>query len=187
MINLLSPEERKEIRSEYRRRVLSVCLPMSAGVLFVAILSVLPSCFLAMVANEKILKESLSAEVVSKKTQEAEMNLKVRDANGKIALLKRPMSGTDPRDIFGQILKARAPEIVFTGFTYEKRSAPTNAKNKAPVTSVVLQGLSENRDAIQSFAGDLKKNKNFISVDLPISSLVSEADFPYSINIMIKE
>lgn len=188
MINLLPIEEKDKNRSDYHRRVLSVCLPLSAGVLFVAIVSLSPAYFFSVRSYEKILKESQSAEVVSKKTQEAEMRSTVRKANEKILLLKKPTAKSGAWDIWNEILKKRVPGVSITGFSYDSETiSSAGQRSKELVTGASIQGVSESREKILAFVNNLKNNANFKSVDLPISSLVSGTDFYYSINIVLNE
>ncbi|MCK9351660.1 MAG: PilN domain-containing protein [Candidatus Paceibacterota bacterium] len=184
MINLLPFEEKKKIRTDYYWRVVSVCLPLSAGVLSVAIVSLFPSYYFAQVSNKNTLKESQSAEAVSKKTQADEMKQAVLDANKKISLLKEPIAKNNAGAIFDEILKARPEGVSIAGYDY--RTIAAGRKKTDPTTTIVLQGVSEGREVIQTFVRLLRKNNNFESVDLPISSLISESNFPYSINIVVK-
>jgi hypothetical protein len=187
MINLLSLEEKKEIRKDYHRRVHSVCLPLSAFVFFIAVLTLLPSYFMSLRAYEKILKESKSEEVVNKQSQEAEMRSLVTDANKKILLLKKVESKNGAWDIFNKILSMRPDGVTITGFSYEYRIPTANAKAQETVKAISIQGVSKSRETIQTFTNTVKKDRNFKSVDLPISSLISDSDFSYNINIVANE
>jgi hypothetical protein len=186
MINLLSIEEKKKIRSEYRFRVFSVCLPISAGMLFIAIISLFPAYFFAQTSNADILKESQSAEAVSKKIQATEMKNAISEVNKKILLLTQPAIKNGAWDIFNEILQVRLPGITITGYEYRKAVSGVK-KGDSSVTSVILSGVSEGRGVAQTFSEKLRQNENFVSVDLPLSSLVSDANFPYSIKIVVKE
>lgn len=186
MINLLPLEEKKKIRLNYRLRVVSVCLPISAGILFIATASLLPAYFFAQASNANILKESQSAEAVSKKIQAAEMKKLVLEANKKISLLTEPAIKSGAWDIFNEILTVRLSGITITNYEYRKAIAGVK-KGEGAVTGVVLQGMSDRRETVQVFSENLRQNKNFVSVDLPISSLVSDVNFPYTIKIVVKE
>jgi hypothetical protein len=186
MINLLSLDEKKKIRSDYHLRVFSVCLPIFAVILFVATISLIPAYFFAQSSNANILKESQSAEAVSKKIQTAEMKKLVLEANKKILSLVESPTKSGAWDIFNEILTARLPGITITNYEYRK-AIPGVKKGDGAVTSIILQGVAKRREIVQDFSESLRQNKNFVSVDLPISSLVSEANFSYNIKIVVKE
>ena len=185
MINLLSAEEKKKIRSDYRFRVLSACLPLFAGVLLFAFLTLLPSFFFAQISNVNMLKESQSAEVVNKKTQETEMKNIVLATNKKISLLNKSLFKNTPAVVFDEILKRLPEGVTVVDYEYQKNSV--TQKIKTITANIVISGVAQKREIILAFVDSLRQNKNFTSVDLPVASLVNESNFSYSINIVAKD
>jgi len=190
MINLLPMEEKKKLRDGYRMLVLAVSLPMLSSVLVVALLTLFPSFVLTLSNYEKILNDSKSSEAVTKQAQEQEMKDTVKSVNLKLAILRSASSEIKASAFFEQILRNRSEGVFITALSYEKSPGGTllSKRNTTPSGPVIaLSGYAEKRDDLLSFVSNLKKIKGFSSVDLPISSLVSESDLPYSLNIAVSK
>ncbi len=187
MINLLPENEKQKIRKEYHLLVLSVWLPVIFIILGIAIFSFLPSFFLSGQQYGKIFAESQTKEIMTKQSQALEMKRNVNDANMKIALLLKNSTSTESvRSLFDEIVENRPAGVYITGFSFDRNAGvrPPKGKKTAP-PSIVLQGRADDRAALLSFVDILNKKKEFSSVDLPLSNLISGTNLPYTLNITV--
>lgn len=187
MINLLPTSEKKAIRKEYYLRVLTMCLAMLAFVCIAAIISFLPTYLFILSRHGAFLAESRSDETQSRISRVKEMETIVRDTNKKIDLLKNGALSLRVGDIFLNILASKVPGVVITGLSYDSGGVASKKGKDQTVSSpsVGIQGKSSDRTALLAFKDTLAREKEFGSVDLPISSLIKDTDLSFSINITI--
>ena len=182
MINLLSADEKQKLRERYHFLVLSVCLPALSVILLAAILSFLPTFFLADSNYRSILTESQSKAAVSKQSEEQGMKKVVSDANAKIDLLKMTDDARNAEYFFQEILKSRPSGVYITNFSYDGNLKTSDSKYG---TGIIVQGNADNRTGLLAFVDALKSKKDFSTVDLPISSLITDTNLSYSLNIAV--
>ncbi len=118
MINLILLEEKKKLRLDYYARVISVFLPLLSFGLIIIIISFLPTYFFTMDAYQKIVKESQSAEALSKKTQQADMLNTVEETNQQLSLLMKPRPSKSSLDFFNEIVNVRRTGMAITNYSY---------------------------------------------------------------------
>lgn len=189
MFNLLSIEEKQKFRAEYRKLVLSVFLPMLAFVLFIAVVTLVPSVILSYTHYSAMLSESKSDEVLVKKTQELEMKNAVTDANSKILMLRGTEKARSVSLYFDRILADLPKGVHITGLLYDK-NIPSNRRNPVAEKStglITVSGHAHKRADLLAFKSELEKEKSFSKIDLPVASLVSESDLTYNITITVAE
>ncbi|MCX6736376.1 MAG: PilN domain-containing protein [Candidatus Parcubacteria bacterium] len=187
MINLLPENEKQRIRKEYHLLVLSVWLPVIFIILIVAISSFLPSFFLSRLQYQKVLAESQTKEVITKQSQVLEMKRNAKEANTKIALLLKNSTSTESvLSLFREIVESRPGGVYITNFSFDRNAGirpPKGKKTASP--SILVQGRADNRAELLSFVDALNKKKDFSSVDLPLSNLISSTNLSYTLNIAV--
>ncbi|MCX6739103.1 MAG: PilN domain-containing protein [Candidatus Parcubacteria bacterium] len=187
MINLLPENEKQKIKKEYHLLVLSVWLPAIFIILTVAIFSFLPSFFLSRLQYQKIFAESQTKEVITKQSQVLEMKRSANDANMKISLLlKNSTSTQSAQPLLREIMESRPSGVYITSFSFDRNAGVRPPKDKKTVPpSIVIQGRADSRAGLLSFVDALNKKKEFSSVDLPLSNLISDTNLFYTLNITV--
>ena len=74
-------------------------------------------------------------------------------------------------------MAARVPAVYLSDFNYTLSPSGDTA-------SVKISGISSNREAILSFADNLRKTHGVTAVDVPITNFIKESNMPFSITIV---
>ncbi len=186
MINLLPTAEKYVIRKEYHLRVVTVCFAMFSFVLVVMVLSYLPTYLAVVSRHETFLAEMQNDKTQGRMSQMKEMEAVIQETNKKIDLLKIGASNPDVPGIFLKILESKTAGLTLTGFSYDFGGyVAQKGKEEAVPISISVQGRSSDRAALIAFKDALVQQKEFKTVDLPISSLVKETDLSFSIRILM--
>jgi hypothetical protein len=184
MIDLLPIPEKNAIRKEYHLRVFVVSLAMFSSVLAASVLSFLPTYLFTISRYGAFLSELQSDETQGRISQVKEMEMTVRETNKKIDLLKSGESASNVSSILLGILENKPRGVTITALSYNLgESIVKKGKESATPTAVGITGKSANRASLLAFKDALAQKKEFITVDLPISSLVKDTDLSFSITI----
>ena len=175
MMNLLPPEEQKELGRERLRRFLVVSGLAVSLVFFSGAILMLPA-YLALEFRRAGLERNLS---ISKKAPLAgevgAIEAGIRDLNFKLELWGE--SAPERRQVAGpvdRILKL-APAAVSVRSIFYEASSKTNPER------VTLKGKAGNRAALLGFADALEKSGIFKEVHSPVSNLLKEVDVDFSL------
>ncbi len=178
MANLLPTNTKKTIRKEYRFRFLIVSSVMLAALIGSALLLLLPGYTLSSLRGD-IASDQLAFEK-NKSTslkEEEENNRIILGVNSKLRLLSvQKDGGPSAYDTLNRIIEIKNSDIKISSFFFGK-----NADN----TSLSLSGVAATRSTLLDFINTLKAEKDFISVDLPISNFVEQRDIDFSIKIIV--
>lgn len=174
MINLLPQQEKKSAVRQYYVRVLVLTSLALAGALALGALLLSPT-FVLLRSEVKISAEYLE-------TSEVSLALIERSAQGRevATLLERQnilpqyaRAGVTT-DIFETVLRATVPGIRITDIGYVRREE---------VTEVSFSGTADARSALVAFTDALRQSAAFEDVALPISSLITGEEIPFSFSL----
>ncbi len=175
MQNLLPPSEKKKVIMEYRLR-LAVVPIFSISILMVANLALLAPSYLLAVSKSTFMLVELSKleEKEVNRIQERDVYAKIKEINKNIGLfLKAGNSNKSvPSELVIKIISIKNLGIKITGFSYDA----TLDRER-----IVLSGRADDRESLAKFLEDLKKDKTFTKVELPISSFVKSLNIEFSL------
>lgn len=175
MLNLLPTEEKKNVRSEYRRRLLSVGLMFSLAVFIITIVLLLPSL---VKINFNINQAGGSLEVLNSKAAlgdyQDSANI-VKQTKSEIDFLNKAISNqTQVADKIIRVLKNKPAGIKVENITW------LNSNNGR---KLILGGKSSSRDILNQYYNMLNSDSFFAKVALPISDLAKSSGGQFSITI----
>jgi len=187
MINLLSQEEKDNLRKEYHFRLATVSL---AGVVFVvaaSFVALYPSYSVLNSKYDLLVKDSGGERAKDQKTKEEDIENLVKDTNVKIEKWRDSAGTTHAWELSSHILNARTSGVYLTGLVYDNALQKSELiKGVAPSSSrFTLSGKASTRSSLLSFVEALKKKPFFSLVDLPISSLVNETNLDFTIRVYV--
>lgn len=175
MLNLLPTEEKKNVRSEYRCRLLSVGLMFSLVVFIISTVLLFPSL---VKINFNINQAEKSLEVLNGKAvlggyQDLE-NI-VKQTKLEIDFLDKAISNqTHVADKIIRVLKNKPAGIKVENITW---LSSNNSKG------LILGGKSSSRDILNQYYNALNSDNFFAKVALPISDLAKSSGGQFSITI----
>ena len=174
-INLLSPKEKRAVRSMYRIHRLIAALLVCDLLLVSAI--VLIGALDINLRQEKATNEK-SLTVLGSQTKVVEFN-KIRDEVNLIAkytkLAKRELAlVTTPSVELETIFTARHKGIRLVGIDY------LTAKNN---TTVQIKGIAASRQDLLTFTSKLESLPIVKSVDSPVANLVGDTNAPFTLAV----
>lgn len=179
LLNVLPPEEKKVLASEYRVRYLNMILNATSLVLIIAVLLLFPSYFFSA-TKEKMAESRL--EQFNKENPEIttrSLNDIIDDTNTKLKIL----SETDApykvsEKIFNNLLANKPEKITFFQIILNKKANGTFL--------LEVRGEALDRTALRDFKATLDNVKEFSEVNLPMSNFLEKADLNFTISIVIK-
>lgn len=171
MINLIPPRAKKVLLTEYRLRVLSVVmLVVSAASLVALALSVPTSILLARQTQSFINNGDLTREIGEERKRITEELSKTRSL---IDHLSRTVKITPYSKIISDLDSLAGSGVSIDQFAFDNRS------------KLVITGVASTRTELSFFRDRLEERKDFRTIELPLSSLVKDADLPFSITITL--
>ena len=177
MINLIPPQARKDIITEYWVRVITVWMFILSAFSVIAAILLLPVYVLvtsqveaysssATEAAEKVAEYDLSATTLVETNKQAQMIIGLSDVQNfsEIVVLIESLNGND---------------VSVSSFDFireDKKISPIQASGKAA-----------SRQSLIDFRDRLLQHPAIDSVDLPISNLAKDKDIPFSITVRVVE
>ncbi len=184
MINLLPVSEKQNIAKIYHLRVAAVCMALAAGVLVVSLVAMVPSYLSAKTKYDSADGLSKIAKDQATSASQADMEKVVTSANEKISALQGVSDSDSVRELTTKILAAKGPQVRLTGLSFDL-GASVGAKGAQSAKKISVQGVSQGREDLIAFVDALNTEKQFTSVDLPISNFVKEKNIDFAINITL--
>lgn len=172
MIDLLPTAAKNTLKREQRKRFLSGLILAFAMIGVVTAVSSLPTGLLLSHYEESVLAVGGLATEVAKRRSDVEKDLEVTRALIEYLSTKNQVK---PYSLIVSDLDRLAGEDVFiTHFNFDNKK------------KLVLSGLASTRSTLSAFRDRLAAHESFKTVELPLSSLVKDADVPFSITITLR-
>jgi len=171
--NLLTPSQRKRLRSEYRLRLATVTLVAMTCALVLGIVALLPTYTYLDSQLDAMLEEEMS----------------YRNADGELATAARDTlrSTADVVTVLGDALRveqatalidavqAVQPDGVFlTGYRYSVNTG-----------DLTVEGVAAERRDLITYIENLEQHERFEDVPTPISNLAQNADLPFMLSFPV--
>jgi len=173
MANLIPPEAKKEVVTEYWIRVGTVWCAL-IGVAFLTLIALkVPT--LVLIESQLTAFSGKYTEAINETEQFAHARAAIDDANELGALLSedvRLVRLSELREIIDEIAGSA---VTVKSFTF--------TRDGGVVESIAISGVGNTRTALAAFTKNLEAHPLFTRAELPISNLASEQDIAFSITI----
>lgn len=176
MLKLLLKEESQKIKKEYIRRFIIVLFFGLSAIMFLFIVSLIPSYFILKL-DQKVLNAELSS------AQNEELNNDRLKLKEKLNSLRSTLNILDTKQyevsyLIQNVTERQTRDVNITGFAFDG-----NYKNKELSPVFIIQGNANSREALANFIEVLNQVPEFSSASLPFSSFAKDSEIPFSITI----
>lgn len=173
MTNLLTPQEKRLVRTEYRVRVMVVALIFLFFTIFFAVTELLPSYFYSSVS--KVIAENEFE--ISKVDALADTD--VVNSFGEVGAVLRFVStqetqGIQSSNLIKEVLESKPEGVVVEKFSFEE-----SAEGRV----LVVAGEAESRSDLIQFSNNLGAGSSFSSVDVPAGNLAQTRNISFDITL----
>jgi hypothetical protein len=173
MINLLPHNEKKNIRREYRLRLMALAVLLLGVLAYLTAILFIPSFILS------IYRKSLSANEVERvnnaTTDNKDLMLELAQRNNLVNTLRPDAEKITPTIAVAMISKYLTPMVSLSDISY------SSADGKQFQMSV--RGVSADREGLLLFTNGLKKEPGITKVDVPVSNFVKDANIQFTFTI----
>lgn len=175
MANLIPPDAKSAIKTEYWLRVITVWFVLIGfGFVVTSALKiptfVLLQTQLAVYANEYDSAKETQADF------EAAQNL-IEDSNNLIRLLKTNTTDTSLIELVSVLDQIAGDSVAIKSFDYEIVDKKINTIN--------ISGVADTRVALANFSDELEQDPLFSEAKLPISNLAKDSDITFNLAIIL--
>jgi len=177
MLNLLSDEQKKILKKEYRLRFVTVLLFVLSFFALLSLLALIPSFTLVQIENKILKPQKEALKVLNGSNEGTLFEENIKDINNKIRLLSE--KELIPSDLITEVLSYQVRSIKINTIEYL-----VGEDNKA---GIVLSGIANNRESLVEFGNFIEQSGSFYDVDIPFSSFTVGVDVPFTVNIKVKE
>ncbi|MCA9361572.1 hypothetical protein KC845_03380 [Candidatus Kaiserbacteria bacterium] len=178
MINLIPPEAQKSIRREYRMRALSVWSIFIALGLVLSTVLLLPAYVL--ISGQSDVYATAYNDAENQVEEFKEIEKKITESN-QVAKELQALEVAVPISEYIEVVKNSANTgILITSFN-------TNIGDAKSGDSISIAGEADNRQVLSEYKNSLEETGYFVRVELPLSSLASETDIKFTMQLVITE
>lgn len=176
MRNLLSQEDKKILRREYKLRVATIAAIFMFFTVLAGIGELLPSYFI-LKSRESAAKERVDIikESVAKRKKDVSSAV-LFETKEKLELLAFDENNVSLKIIFETIINKKPSGVHINGIFYDKDQSVKENK-------ILIKGEADNRESLLEFKKLLGTESKFTSVFLPISNLASDRNIKFSIKV----
>ena len=178
MINLIPIEEKKEIKTDFMFRFLTVFFSVLCCAIFILLIMMSPS-YIVSLEKKNFINQKLNTqknEVMPEIDQKALISIK--DLNNRLKLLEnaRENDFIFSERVINEIMYKKLPGIKINRFFYQTDFLEGK--------KVSITGIAKNREQLLLFRQALEEDVLFKNVDLPISNFVKGSDIPFNLNLI---
>lgn len=171
MIDLLPTHGKKMAVREVRERFLAVFLLVMAGICLAAALLSLPTGVL-LARYEATLEDSAGlADEVHKRKVDVERDLS--DIKNLIEFLDKKTGSIGHASLISSLDQMAGEEVILTHFNFDGKK------------KLILSGVASTRSSLSAFRDRVSGQKDFKSVELPLSSLVKDTEVPFTMTLTL--
>jgi hypothetical protein len=179
MLNFLLEKNKKLVTIEYFLRVFIYFLLFTFFSLIVLISLFLPSIFYSKYQNSNVSSQLLSIKgEVGEKSDDPIEIIKAINKFTEVFVNENEMNKVQFSYLINKIISLKNKNIKISSFSV--------AKDVNNTIKIVLNGVSGSRDSLTSFDKDIKKEKYFQSVELPVSYLIKNIDADFTMILIYK-
>lgn len=175
MLELLPNAQKKVVKKEYFLRLLAVVLLflLATGILFLVFIS--PSYFLSVEKGKIVNQEFEKRKKSNVSLDDEDLRLVIKNSKEMLDLLAPAANEYPITGLIMKIISKKNLGVIIEGLSmiYSKNGQ----------YQIFVRGKSKNRELLKSFAENLKAEKEFSSVDLPISNFAKISDIDFNITL----
>lgn len=175
MFNLLPDSIKKEIRSEYKMRRISVILIFVLIIQIFSFISLFPSWVSSRTREESMLIQLEKIRESNLSSDANEIKNKIKSINSEINVLNSSLEYRGFSPLVDFILSKKTPSITLNSFTFTEGKTST----------ITLKGISSTRESLVAFVDSIKSGEVFSAVELPVSNLAKNRNISFSITLNI--
>ena len=169
MYILLSKNEIKHLKHEYRIRTAILMLFFISGAVWVGIVTLFPSYIFSAAQEQKASDEAGKIDTNRQAHGSGQLAAEIRDANTRINLL----ANVQDKIFLSSIIE----DIV------NERPVGAHVGNATTKTSITLSGNAATRDILVAFKRSLEADPRFEKVFLPVSSLAQDTNINFTMSV----
>jgi hypothetical protein len=175
MINLLPEKNKREITTDYRKRLAAVWLGLLSLVVMVAIVFLLPSYLVTearLYSAENDTNQKLGSSSQEIQTKEAT----IAETNRKLELIASRKTAVSNMEALKAVVASRPDGV---------RLARLSFKQSTSSVAVDVSGTAADREALLQFEQGLRSNNRISAVELPISTLADQVNATFSVSLRV--
>jgi len=173
MNHLLTGEDKKAAKREYRLRLIAVGLLLFFAALVIGAVSLLPSLFLTRSKKSSLDAEEAAIAAGNGAAEEKSLTDEVALSRKKLAMLAPDLSDKTVFAALHAVLAAKPSDISVTGF-YFAHSDPTH---------ISLTGVAAKRESLVEYQKQLVASGLFTNVDTPLSDFAGNSNIGFTITL----
>jgi len=181
MINLLPPEEKRDLLAENKRRTILILL-----VLVLFFLSVLVLILFSVKTYLQI--EAISQKALLLETEKKPQQPEVQGFQEKVNLINQnltKLSNFYKQKIYFSDILERVSQILPTQIYLNNFSATLSTAEKEPTIKIALSGFAVNRDVLLEFKQNLEKESDFKNFNFSSINRVKPIDIDFFVTFEI--
>ncbi len=173
MINLLPPNEKRELDREYRLRRVALALSAAIGLVAAALIMMAP-IYITTAFKSRTINAGIASAVAKDASDELQYKKQIDEAKFLLKLLKPQDQGETASAIIAMLTADKTSEIKITSISYTQN---------APGATVVVQGMAKTREDLSAYTTTLSQEKSIKNVDVPVSNFTKDTDISYTFTI----
>ncbi len=174
MANLIPPEAERIVRNEYRARVLTVWLVLLAASVAVVVLLLVP--VYVLIESQTRAYAGAYVEAEGQSDQFSSIGTSITESNTVASVLVAHERSVPISLYLSAVTGAVGSGIELARFEYENDELP-----------ISIGGTANSRSELAAFKAALEVTGHFERVELPISSLASERDIEFTMQLERKK
>lgn len=175
-LNLLPPEEKKNVAYVIRTRAVIAVAGATGAVIAMFIILLLPTYFLSKFQETDLLRSVEIERDAERRSGISKKAALIADANGKAgALIKEIGAGGVREGLFESVLKSVPAGIALYAINYS-----------ASDQQMSIEGFSPSRAAFLQFLRALESNPAVTKVSSPPANIIKESDIKFSLTLSIR-
>ncbi|SRR6056297_381612 len=181
MINLLSPQYKKELKKEKRFKVI---IALNLLILFF-MLTLSGIFFLTKISLEQELK---AQHTILKSDQEKEKLEKVKSLENEISNFNKTIGTLENyyENYFNIVRTLELFSSTLPNNTYTNSITITRSEEENIIAQVKAQGYCPDRERLKSFDSNLNKKEEFIEINFAKENWTKPSEINFSVNFKIK-
>ncbi len=177
MYILLSKNEIRHLKHEYRLRTAILLLFFISGAVWVGIVTLFPSYILSSTQEKKASIEAGKIDMNRQAHGSGQLAAVIRDANARISLVSSTQDTVSLSSIVEDIATLRSSGITLNTINL------TRAGSGSTKSTVTVTGNATTRDALVTFKKSLEADPRFAKVFLPVASLAQDTNINFTMSI----
>lgn len=179
-MNLLPEENKILFKKYYLKRLFAVFAVLIFSIVAIGAVVLIPMYSLILSYKNDLNKELAVYSKKDAKLADSAAALEIKKLNNRLDSAEKMSKTKELNSIFENIFARKNNGVKITFFSYEKGKEPKNEG------SVHLSGTAETRDDLLLFESRLKKDWGESEVVSPVSNLINEKDFDFSLILRVK-